>query len=172
MSGFFFLMIRRPPRSTLFPYTPLFRSPRRPAPAAIPRVRRRRRPSGEPPPLPRHLNTSGRWWLGLSGVVVLLWIVVVATGSLTTVDVLDARILQAISTVRSPALTDVAEVAGALATPLAVKVIWLVNMAVLVAFRRWRHLFIWLAVGILVTNLAAWAAGLLRRPRPYEIEIL
>src|SRR3712207_8616083 len=26
---FFFLMIRRPPRSTLFPYTPLFRSHRR-----------------------------------------------------------------------------------------------------------------------------------------------
>src|SRR3712207_8736275 len=25
-SGFFFLMIRRPPRSTLFPYTTLFRS--------------------------------------------------------------------------------------------------------------------------------------------------
>src|SRR6266478_8329533 len=28
---FFFLMIRRPPRSTLFPYTTLFRSPRLPA---------------------------------------------------------------------------------------------------------------------------------------------
>src|SRR2546430_17137383 len=27
---FFFLMIRRPPRSTLFPYTTLFRSPRAP----------------------------------------------------------------------------------------------------------------------------------------------
>src|SRR3712207_9566611 len=27
---FFFLMIRRPPRSTLFPYTTLFRSPDRP----------------------------------------------------------------------------------------------------------------------------------------------
>src|SRR3712207_8942716 len=27
MSEFFFLMIRRPPRSTLFPYTTLFRSP-------------------------------------------------------------------------------------------------------------------------------------------------
>src|SRR3712207_9221673 len=36
---FFFLMIRRPPRSTLFPYTTLFRSPRRPAhePRARPR---------------------------------------------------------------------------------------------------------------------------------------
>src|SRR2546426_1872993 len=33
MLFFFFLMIRRPPRSTLFPYTTLFRSPseRRPA---------------------------------------------------------------------------------------------------------------------------------------------
>src|SRR5260221_14056309 len=27
-SSFFFLMIRRPPRSTLFPYTTLFRSPK------------------------------------------------------------------------------------------------------------------------------------------------
>src|SRR2546430_9222420 len=30
---FFFLMIRRPPRSTLFPYTTLFRSHRSPTPA-------------------------------------------------------------------------------------------------------------------------------------------
>src|SRR6266487_5378333 len=30
MIVFFFLMIRRPPRSTLFPYTTLFRSPRDP----------------------------------------------------------------------------------------------------------------------------------------------
>src|SRR2546427_3493501 len=32
---FFFLMIRRPPRSTLFPYTTLFRSRRRPRPRAV-----------------------------------------------------------------------------------------------------------------------------------------
>src|SRR6266508_5322535 len=38
---FFFLMIRRPPRSTLFPYTTLFRSRRaRPSPS----------PGGDPPP--------------------------------------------------------------------------------------------------------------------------
>src|SRR3712207_9414609 len=34
---FFFLMIRRPPRSTLFPYTTLFRSPRGLA-ARVPRA--------------------------------------------------------------------------------------------------------------------------------------
>src|SRR6266498_4683690 len=39
--SFFFLMIRRPPRSTLFPYTTLFRSRRGPAPR-----RRRRRLRG------------------------------------------------------------------------------------------------------------------------------
>src|SRR2546430_7806275 len=33
---FFFLMIRRPPRSTLFPYTTLFRSPRRQAGEHLP----------------------------------------------------------------------------------------------------------------------------------------
>src|SRR5439155_27305389 len=33
-SSLFFLMIRRPPRSTLFPYTTLFRSRRVPSPAA------------------------------------------------------------------------------------------------------------------------------------------
>jgi membrane-associated phospholipid phosphatase/tRNA A-37 threonylcarbamoyl transferase component Bud32 len=144
----------------------------RPTPAAIQRVRRRRRPSGEPPPLPRSLNTSGRWWLGLSGLVVVLWGVVAATDSLTVVDLADTRILQSISQVRTAWLTDVADVAGVLATPAAVKIIWLVNMAVLLVFRRWRHLFVWLAVGILVTNLATWAAGALRRPRPFEVEIL
>src|SRR5262245_62442803 len=41
-------MIRRPPRSTLFPYTTLFRSPRS-----------RRRPCS-PPPSPRHPASSRR----------------------------------------------------------------------------------------------------------------
>src|SRR6267143_5860544 len=39
LSFFFFLMIRRPPRSTLFPYTTLFRSP-----AGLPRAWPRGRP--------------------------------------------------------------------------------------------------------------------------------
>src|SRR2546425_11996408 len=34
---FFFLMIRRPPRSTLFPYTTLFRSPDQPVHAVVER---------------------------------------------------------------------------------------------------------------------------------------
>ena len=144
----------------------------RPAPPAIAHVRRRRRPSGEPPPLPRHLNASGKWWLGSSAVVVLLWGVGAVTGSIALVDLVDTRVLQAISEVRSPGLTRVAEIAGGLATPAGVQAVWLVNMVVLVAFRRWRHLLVWLGVVLLVTNLADTAATTLQRPRAYEVEIL
>src|SRR2546430_17063469 len=45
-SLFFFLMIRRPPRSTLFPYTTLFRSPPHPVPVPPVHVRRDRGRTG------------------------------------------------------------------------------------------------------------------------------
>src|SRR2546422_6914519 len=66
---FFFLMIRRPPRSTLFPYTTLFRSPRRPnsrARRALPlghRVRSRGvRPGGGACRSPRRGGRCCRCW--------------------------------------------------------------------------------------------------------------
>src|SRR3712207_7658694 len=48
MSCFFFLMIRRPPRSTLFPYTTLFRSLRARRAGLHLVGRRGRRPGGAP----------------------------------------------------------------------------------------------------------------------------
>src|SRR2546423_9208222 len=61
---FFFLMIRRPPRSTLFPYTTLFRSyfaaPCFPTPAATspPAARPPFHPSHPPPPTRSEEHTS------------------------------------------------------------------------------------------------------------------
>ncbi|WP_448641307.1 phosphatase PAP2 family protein [Geodermatophilus sp. URMC 63] len=145
---------------------------RRPDPPPIQRVHRRRRPSGEPPPLPRHLNASGKWWLGLSAVVLVSWVVVLATGSVAFFDLVDTRVLQAIGTIRSPGLTEVAEVAGVLATGRAIHVLWVVDLVVLAVFRRWRHLFVWLGVGIVVIHTAATVASALQRPRPYEVAVL
>ena len=144
----------------------------RPNQPALRRVRRRRRPSGEPPPLPRHLNASGKWWLALSAGVIVAWVVVWATGSVRIFDVADTRLLQAIASVRSPPLTRVAEVAGVLATAAALQALWLANLVVLVAIRRWRHLFVWLGIGIVVTVVASSMALAMQRPRPYEVEIL
>src|SRR6267142_5560255 len=61
LSFFFFLMIRRPPRSTLFPYTTLFRSPaaRRAARATHPPrhpARRRGRSEEHTSELQSHVN--------------------------------------------------------------------------------------------------------------------
>src|SRR5687768_18575528 len=55
---FFFLMIRRPPRSTLFPYTTLFRSTGRRSTGRIPRTARRPH-HRRGPPSPR-ARSSGR----------------------------------------------------------------------------------------------------------------
>jgi membrane-associated phospholipid phosphatase/tRNA A-37 threonylcarbamoyl transferase component Bud32 len=143
-----------------------------PGPPAIHQVRRRRRPSGEPPPLPRHLNASGKWWLALSGAVVVIWVVVWATGTVGLFDVADTRVLQAFERIRTPALTRVAEVGGVLASATAIYVLWLGNLAVLIAFRRWRHLFVGMAVGIIVVNVGASMAATLQRPRPYEVQAL
>jgi membrane-associated phospholipid phosphatase len=145
---------------------------RRPGPPTIERVRRRRRPSGEPPPLPRHLNASGRWWLGLSAGVVVAWSVVLATDSVPLVDLADTRVLQAVARLHSPGLTEVAEVAGVLATRPAIHALWLTNLLVLLVCRRWHHLFVWLGVGLVVVNVGALATVVLQRPRPYEVELL
>jgi hypothetical protein len=73
--------------------------------------------SGEPPPLPKHLNASGKcgWrsadWSSWPGVVV------VVTGSTTHFDVADTRVLQAIADVRTPWLTRVADVTACLPLP-------------------------------------------------------
>ena len=144
----------------------------RPAPPEIHRVRMRRRPSGEPPPLPRHLNASGKWWLALSGLVVVVVGVVVVTGTATFIDLVDTRVLQAFADVRTPWLTRVAEVAGVLATGAALYVIWVANWLLLAGFRRWRHLFVLIGAGIVVVEIASGMAGALQRPRPYDVEIL
>src|SRR5688572_32370721 len=55
ISLFFFLRIRRPPRSTLFPYTTLFRSPTPRRSFTI-----RELPNSRPSSAPRRCATSGR----------------------------------------------------------------------------------------------------------------
>jgi tRNA A-37 threonylcarbamoyl transferase component Bud32/membrane-associated phospholipid phosphatase len=144
----------------------------RPAPPALRRVRRRRRPSGEPPPLPRHLAKSGKWWLAASGGVIVAWITVAVTGSAWVFDVVDTRVLQAFAQVRSAPLTRVALAAGALATPVAVYALWVANFVVLLVVRRFRHLFVWIGAALVVVNIGSNSLSALHRPRPYEVELL
>jgi tRNA A-37 threonylcarbamoyl transferase component Bud32/membrane-associated phospholipid phosphatase len=149
-------------------------APARPAKQpTVARTRPRRRPSGEPPPLPRKLNASGKWWLALVGLIVLLWIL--AFTSRTTgiwIAVADHWVLELFSRLRNPALTIVMKAAGSLATSEALLALWWASLAVLLIWRRWRHLLVWIGSMVVVQLVATFSSQLIQRPRPVGIEIL
>jgi tRNA A-37 threonylcarbamoyl transferase component Bud32 len=142
-------------------------------PAKVARRRPRRRPSGEAPPLPRQLNASGWGWLALAGLVVIFWIVVaVSPQTAAWLVVADHWVLEWFSELRTPWLTTAMRAIGALATSEALMVMWWVTLAILLLWRRWRHLFVWLGAMLVVSNLTAVASQVIQRPRPVGIEIL
>src|SRR6266700_4044530 len=77
-------------------------------PAAFVRPHSKRRPSGEPPALPRAMNASGKWWLALALSVIGCWLALALTRRTGyTLDVIDHSILQRIVSLRSAWLTRV-----------------------------------------------------------------
>jgi tRNA A-37 threonylcarbamoyl transferase component Bud32/membrane-associated phospholipid phosphatase len=154
------------------PRVPLARPPSDPSRGTA-RALPRRRPSGEPPALPRKINASGTWWLVLACAVGGL-LALTATTRVTgvTLDVVDHTVLEWIANLRTDWLTRVMRVLGAPATAPAVQVLWLANLILLLTWRRWRHLIVWIGTGLVISNGAAAIADTLQRPRPLGIEIL
>jgi len=104
---------------------------------------------------------------------VVFWIVVAVTRrTAVAVDVLDNRVLEWFTSLRSDPLTTVMKAAGVLGTAYALQALWYGNLLVLVIWRRWRHLFVWLGAMLTVEVIASGAAELIRRPRPLGVEIL
>jgi tRNA A-37 threonylcarbamoyl transferase component Bud32/membrane-associated phospholipid phosphatase len=144
-----------------------------PKPSTATPTSRRRRPSGEPPPLPRQLNASGKWWLVLFGAMAVAWTVAFFIGRFATwVSVAEHRVLESISELRTPWLTTVMKVAGSLATSEALLLLWWASLIVLVFWRRWQHLIVWIGAMLLVQAIANATASFIQRPRPVGIEIL
>jgi hypothetical protein len=85
---------------------------------------------------------------------------------------MDHWTLERIASVRAHWITQLAKIIDAPATGRGLQAIWLANLLPLVVWRRWRHLIVWLAVGLLVLYISSGLANLLQRPRPVGIEIL
>ena len=134
---------------------------------------RRRRPSGEAPPLPRTLDTTGRYWLAATGLVLLLWIIALgnprASNYLLT---LDQGLLGRAARLRTATLTDIMQGLHALGSVWTTRVLFWSTMLVLLAVRRLRHLFVFLGVTLLVIAVTTLMAYVFLQPRPYGIEIL
>ena len=135
---------------------------------------RRRRPSGEPPPLPRQLGVSGRVWIALGASVPVVVGVLLAYGALgVAFDRWDSAVLRQIAVLRSGWLTTLmVAVNTVLVSRWTIGILRLGTMAALVGLRRWRHLVIFLgcvvAVGLAAFQLAIFQA----RVRPLGVTII
>jgi len=135
---------------------------------------RRRRPSGEPPPLPRHLGVSGRVWVALAAALVAAVGLVLAFAALgDAFGRWDHAMVHRVGMVRSGWLTSVlVAVNSVLVSRWTVRVLRLGTLVALVGLRRWRHLVIFLGCVVVVELAAAQLALLVARPRPIGVRII
>jgi tRNA A-37 threonylcarbamoyl transferase component Bud32 len=139
------------------------------------RVGRRRRPAGEPPPLPRRIGKTGWWWLAAGTLAIVGWLIALANagGALLPID---QWALEALARLRTPALTRVMEAVAALGSRKVIIVLGWATILVLIVVRRFRHLFVFLGSFFLVQAVAAYFAhGVLdwvSQPRPAGIAML
>ena len=133
---------------------------------------RRRRPSGEPPPLPRHLDSAVRGYLAALAVAALLEFGVATRSVLARLTDVDDAVTRALVGLRTGWLTRAAvDVDAALSGPTLIAVAW-ATIAALLVIRRFRHLVTYLAVWLGVSLLGAELASVLGRPRPTGVAIL
>lgn len=144
-----------------------------PGDAATHRSRRQRRPTGAPPPLPHPLTMSTSAWLVLAVVVMVGMSVVSArTPWLARGDRVDTAVLRLIAEARTPWLTRLADVVNDVGSGWGATVIGLTVVALTTAFRRWRHLWVFLGSVFLLQILGQLIYFGVSRPRPYGITII
>jgi tRNA A-37 threonylcarbamoyl transferase component Bud32/membrane-associated phospholipid phosphatase len=143
-------------------------------PASVRQARRRRRPSGAPPPLPRHLETTGvGWLLAAVGLVVVFTVSFAASrnGAAIAVTVADDRVVRWLAGLRDGWLAGGMAVAAFPAGWLASKLLaWCIVVPLLV-FRRIRHLVVYVVALGVTLQLTLVLSAVLKRPRPFGVVI-
>ncbi len=134
---------------------------------------RRRRPSGEAPPLPRELRRSGRFWLITIGVTLLLFIVLAILNTTGLwVERWDTAISQWLEDIRTPWLTHTANGLNALGSEYVNLVLRWAIVIGLMYLRRWRHLVVFVAAILVLGWVGTVLPTFLGRPRPYDVMII
>ena len=137
------------------------------------RSSRRRRPSGQPPPLPHHVQTTGMGWLAAAVLLVALSVAVFAgglQGPAVTVTVVDDAVVRWLAGVDAPGLLPAMRGVAALGSWATINVLlWGLLLALLVR-RRLTHLLVvliaWILQGVIILYVLA---PLTQRPRPFGV---
>ena len=141
--------------------------------AAVRRAPRHRRPTGAPPPLPHPISVTTRAWLVLA-VVILAGLVLVSARvpSLRLDNQVNAAVLRLFARARTPWLTDLANGVAAVCSGWGATVVGLSAVVLTMAFRRWRHLLVFVcSLFVLEIAIEVIDSGL-TRPRPYGVRAI
>ena len=133
----------------------------------------RRRPTGAPPPLPHPVSATTRAWLVLA-VVVLAGVIVISVRapSLRLDDQVNTTVLRLFARARTPWLTGIARGISVAGSGWGATAVGLSVVALAMAFRRWRHLLIFVCSLAFLELAGYWINRELTRPRPYGVPII
>jgi tRNA A-37 threonylcarbamoyl transferase component Bud32 len=159
--------------STRPPVLPDEVGPAHPAAPGVRRSGRRRRPTGQAPPLPRSIQPTGIWWA--AAAVVLATLIRIAFGPArrslgVAVTVWDDAVVRWLAGLRLPGLAGLME--SIVASTGSVGVVGAVRWATLIALlvlRRIRHLVVF--VGSFLAVLLAVRLATVDRPRPFGVDL-
>ena len=136
---------------------------------------RRRRPTGEAPPLPYHLQTSGVGWLIAAVALVALTVVVFARGLrglAVDVTVADDAVVRWLVGLHAPGLVGGWRVLAAISSWWVLNGLLVGLLVALLVLRRFRHLIALVILAQLVSMVAEdWVGPIAQRPRPFGVAI-
>jgi tRNA A-37 threonylcarbamoyl transferase component Bud32/membrane-associated phospholipid phosphatase len=133
---------------------------------------RRRRPSGEPPPLPRHIARSTPWYAVALTLTLALELALAVPAAREAVTRVDNAVIRALGGLRAETVNTAMRGLEHLGSPAAIRTLTWATIALLVVARRGRHLLAYLLVGLSVALVANWLALLQGRMRPAGVHIL
>jgi hypothetical protein len=143
-----------------------------PGPAAG-KAGRQRRPTGTPPPLPHPVTFTTTAWLVLAAVVLAAaFVVAQRTSWLRADDRAGTWVLRQLAGIRTPWLTHMANGINVAGSGWWASVLGLSVVALAIAFRRWRHLAVFVGGLVFVEIAVRLIYVLLSRPRPYGVPII
>jgi tRNA A-37 threonylcarbamoyl transferase component Bud32 len=135
---------------------------------------RRRRPTGAPPPLPYHLQTSGIGWLVAAVVLVGLALAVFGRGlrgPAVAATVADDAVVRWLGGLHAPGLTALWQGLAHIGSWWTLIALQFGLLGALAVLRRWRHLIVWLVAWNVVMILVEILDAVARRPRPFGVDL-
>jgi tRNA A-37 threonylcarbamoyl transferase component Bud32 len=137
------------------------------------RARRQRRPTGEPPPLPHPVTITTTAWLVLAAIALAGGFAAAQhTSWLGIDDRAGTWVLRQLAVARTPWLTEVANGINVAGSGWGVSVLGLSVVALTMAFRRWRHLAVFVGGLLFLEVVGEQIYAGLSRPRPYGVPII